>query len=233
MNADLDVYLQPTWYIDSEHPAVVEFARRVVGERTDPRETAVTLFYAVRDEIRYSAYGIRMERASFRASHVLDCGFGWCVNKSALLAAVARAAGIPCRLGYANVRNHLATEKLLSWLGTDVFYYHGYNELFLDGRWVKATVAFNRQLCEKARLAPLDFDGVQDSLYHPYDLQGQRHMEYLHDYGTFADVPYDAILRKFAEAYPMMAELIRLDGELEGDFEAEVAAEAAARETQQ
>ena len=28
-------------------------------------------------------------------------------------------------------------------MGTDLFVYHGYAELFLDGKWVKATPAFN------------------------------------------------------------------------------------------
>jgi transglutaminase-like putative cysteine protease len=143
------------------------------------------------------------------------------------LAALCRASGIACRLGYANVCNHLATKKLLDFLGTNIFYYHGYNEIFLNGKWVKATVAFNRTLCDKARLAPLEFDGQHDSIYHPYDLTGQRHMEYLHDYGGFADVPYEALLTKFAAEYP------RADGQpwvrtaLSGDFEAEIEAEAA------
>ena len=97
-------------------------------------------------------------------------------------------------------------------------------------RWVKATVAFNRSLCEKARILPLEFDGRHDSLYHPFDLEGRQHMEYLHDYGHFADVEYDAILAKFAEVYPRMASTATSDAELSGDFEAEIEAEAAAKE---
>lgn len=223
-------YLRPTWFVDSDHPAIVEFAQRTAGAGGDT-ERALRLFYAIRDGVRYTAYGIALDRDSFRASNTLAQGRGWCVTKSCLLAATSRAVGIPCRLGYANVRNHLSTRRLTEMMGTDVFYYHGYNEFWLDGRWVKATVAFNESLCAKARLKPLDWDGRTDSLYHPYDLDGRRHMEYLHDYGAMADLPYDAIIAKFHEAYPVL-QMFKSAGDaaprLEGDFEAEVAAESQA-----
>ena len=125
----------------------------------------------------------------------------------------------------------MATRKLLDYLGTDIFYYHGYNEIYLGGRWVKATVAFNRTLCERARVGALDFDGVHDSIYHPYDLQGQRYMEYLHDYGSFAELPYEAIIAKFREVYPnLRSPAAEGTAPPEGDFEAEIAAESEHRE---
>ena len=142
------------------------------------------------------------------------------------MAALCRAADIPCRLGYANVRNHMATAKLLEFLGTDIFYYHGYNEIFLDGKWVKATTAFNRTLCDKARLAPLDFDGRHDSIYHPFDLDGHRYMEYLHDYGSFAELPYDDLIATFDRVYPRIGSSESNAALLGGDFEAEIEAEA-------
>jgi len=224
--AEIEASLEPTWFIDSETPAIREYAKNAVGDATTPVLRACRLFYAVRDDIRYSAYGIGFDRESFRASNVLASGRGWCVNKSCLLAAVSRAVGVPCRLGFANVRNHMATKKLLERMGTDVFYYHGYNEFFLEDRWVKATVAFNLSLCEKARLKPLEFDGRTDALYHPFDLQGRRHMEYLHDYGPFVDLPLADILKKFAEVYEHLGDHDTRQSELSGDFEAEIAAEA-------
>lgn len=227
------VYLESAPYVNSTAPSVIAFAEAAVGDASDPVDKAIRLFYAVRDQIRYSAYGIDLKPESFRASRVLEIGRGWCVTKACLFAAVSRAAGIPCRLGFADVKNHLATAKLRAAMGTDVFCYHGYNELWLEGKWVKATVAFNRSLCEKARLKPLEFDGRNDSLYHPFDLEGRRHMEYLHDYGSFADVPVEAILTKFAEVYPGMAifnDRLVQGKKLEGDFESDVAAETEARE---
>jgi transglutaminase-like putative cysteine protease len=233
MSDQLAPYLAPTWFVTSDAAQVVSLAREVVGPATDEIERACRLFYAVRDGIRYDAYNIVVTRHSLRATHVLESGHSWCVPKSVLLAAVCRAAGIPCRLCYADVRNHMATKKLLEHIGTDIFYYHGYNELYLRGRWVKATVSFNRTLCEKARLAPLDFDGVHDSIYHPFDLVGRRYMEYLHDHGAYADVPYDALVAKFAEVYPGFGYGDERGTTLAGDFEAEIAAEAAADASQE
>jgi transglutaminase-like putative cysteine protease len=222
---DPSLYLNPTWFVDSDSQAIVDFAQRAVADATDPIDRACRLYYAVRDEIRYTAYGLKLEREHFRASAVLEAGHGWCVTKGCLLAATARAAGLPCRMGYADVRNHLATEKLLKWIGTDIFYFHGYNEFWLEGRWVKATVAFNQSLCEKAGLLPLEFDGVHDSIYHPFDQQGRRHMEYLHERGTRGDIPYDEILTTFATYYPHMGQANSDQATPQGDFEAEIAAE--------
>jgi transglutaminase-like putative cysteine protease len=219
-------YLNPTWFVESDAPQIVGLAREIVASARDDVERACQLFYAVRDGIRYDAYDISLDREALRATQVLSSGRSWCVPKSVLLAALCRAVGIPCRLCYANVRNHLATSKLLEHMGTDVFYYHGYNEIYLRSRWVKATVSFNRSLCEKARLAPLDLDGVHDSIYHPFDLVGRRYMEYLHDYGSFADVPYDDLVAKFGEVYPNVHGGKDHGARLTGDFAAEIAAEA-------
>ncbi|MEX0678540.1 MAG: transglutaminase-like domain-containing protein [Pirellulales bacterium] len=227
MSQDFRPYLTPTWFVQSDAPEIVSLARAVAAPATDEIDRACRLFYAVRDGIRYDAYNIVVTRESLRATHVLAAGQSWCVPKSVLLAALCRAVDIPCRLCYANVRNHMATRKLLAHMGTDIFYYHGYNEILLRGRWVKATVSFNRSLCEKARLAPLDFDGQHDSIYHPFDLAGRRYMEYLHDYGPFADVPYDDLVAKFAEVYPRVACRSGKGAGLSGDFEAEIEAEAA------
>ena len=162
-----------------------------------------------------------------RATGVLARGQSWCVPKSVLLAALCRAAGIACRLGYANVRNHMATRKLLEFLGTDVFYYHGYNEIFCAARWVKATVAFNRTLCEKARLAPLDFDGEHDSIYHPVR-SGRPSIHgipaRLRRVCRRAVRRFDRDVRRaVSERYPAR----RRDAPWPATFEAEIAAEAA------
>jgi transglutaminase-like putative cysteine protease len=235
MSEDLSPYLAATWYVDSEAPQIATLARAIVERASDEVDRACRLFYAVRDGIRYTAYSLDLQRDAFRASSVLRAGTSWCVPKSVLLAAMCRAVGIACRLGYANVRNHMATQKLRESMGTNVFYYHGYNEIHVRGRWVKATVAFNRSLCAKARLGTLDFDGVHDSIYHPFDLDGQRHMEYLHDYGPFADVPYEAIMQTFAQHYPRMRKSLATGSTtndraaVASDFEADVQAENAGR----
>ena len=196
-----NAFLQPGKYVDSDHPAVREFARKHARGATD-RERAVSLYYAVRDGIRYNPFLDFSRDDTYRASNVLEKGEGFCVGKSALLAACARALGIPARVGFADVKNHLTTPRLRERMGTDLFIYHGYAELFIDGKWVKATPVFNQALCQRFRVKPLEFDGRADSIFHPFDEDDRRHMEYVNDRGSFADVPAEQIKRDFRAYYP-------------------------------
>ncbi|MCG3189802.1 MAG: hypothetical protein LKCHEGNO_02302 [Burkholderiaceae bacterium] len=193
--------LASTELIDSAHPSVVAFAREhAVG--SDERERAVALHDAVRDDFRYDPYRIDLSVEGMRASSVLARGRGWCVPKAALLAAACRVVGIPARLGYADVRNHLSTERLRRTMQTDLFIWHGYVDIWLDGAWRKATPAFNRGLVERFGLLPLAFNGRDDSIYHPFDRAGNLHMEYVSSRGTFDDMPLDAIAADITRFYP-------------------------------
>jgi transglutaminase-like putative cysteine protease len=191
----------PTPTVDSDHPAVVSFAEASSRGAHDARERAVKLYYAVRDGIRYDPYSLLVTVPGMRASTTLEAGRGWCVPKAVLLAACCRALGIPARLGFADVRNHLSTERLRQFMNTDVFYWHGHTAIQLGGRWVKATPAFNVELCEKFRIKPLEFDGTEDSIYHPFDLDARQHMEYLRFHDEYDDVPIDEIIAAFVEHY--------------------------------
>ena len=195
-------YLQTTPYIDFHHPAVMTFAREKTAGAGSPTEQAVRLYYAVRDGIRYNPYTINLSVEGLRASATLQAGQGWCVPKAVLLAACCRAVGIPIKLGYADVCNHLSTERMRAFMKTDVFYWHGYISLYLEEKWVKATPAFNIELCHRFQLKPLEFDGTCDSLYHPFDLLGNKHMEYIRDHGDFSDVPIESIVAVFKKHYP-------------------------------
>ena len=193
-------HLAPAPLIDSDHPAVAAFAAEH-ARGDDDRARALSLFYAVRDGFRYDPYRIELTPAGMKASAVVERGYGWCVPKAGLLAAACRAVGIPARVGYADVRNHLSTARMRELMQTDLFVWHGYTELWLDQRWIKATPAFNIELCERFGLLPLDWDGHTDSLYHPFDRAGNRHMEYVAERGTYDDVPLAAILDGFRAHY--------------------------------
>lgn len=196
-------YLEPGRYVDSGHPAIVSFSREnSSGDNALTR--AVSLYYAVRDGIRYNPFLDFSREESFRASDCLAAGEGFCIGKAALLAACARADGIPARVGFADVRNHLTTPALRARMGSDLFVYHGYTELLLEGKWVKATPAFNVELCRRFKVKPLEFDGREDSIFHPFDEDERRHMEYLRDRGSHADVPATEIMQVFREAYPAL-----------------------------
>jgi transglutaminase-like putative cysteine protease len=196
-----DATLRPTELIDSDHPAVVAFAA-AQGRGGGDRERAVALYYAVRDGFRYDPYRIDLSPHGMKASKVLDTGHGWCVPKATLLAAACRALGIPARVGFADVRNHLSTARMREVMQTDVFHWHGYTDILIDGSWCKATPAFNLELCERFDLLPLEFDGRADSLYHPFDRHGRRHMEYVAQRGSFDDVPLEQITADLARLYP-------------------------------
>lgn len=197
--SEADVW--PTAYIDADHPDVVAWAREVTVGRSDNRERAVALFLAVRDGWRYDPYGISRDPVDYRASRILATTSNWCVPKSVLLAAGLRAVGIPCRLGFADVRNHLTSEKLTAHMGTDLFVYHGYVAVHLDGRWWKVSSAFNVELCERFGTKVLEWDGRHDALMHPFDEAGNRHMEYVRDRGVYRDLPLDDLFACFDEIY--------------------------------
>ena len=89
-------------------------------------------------------------------------------------------------------------------MGTDVFRWHGYTTLQLDGAWRKASPAFNAELCERFGVEALEFDGRSDALLHAYDGRGERYMEYLVDHGEFDDLPLDRLVAELEAHYPQM-----------------------------
>lgn len=214
-----EFYLQPTATINADHPEVIAFARRVIGGATDPLEQATRLTLAVRDEFYYDPYKFDFSVAGMSASRVLEQGHGWCVTKSGLLVAACRALGIPARVGYADVHNHLSTRRLREVINSDTYYWHGYASLYLRGKWVKATPVFNIQLCQKLKMMPLEFDGLTDSIMQACDAQGNRHMEYLNMRGEYFDIPVQEIEAAFARYYPKLVQLN------EANFRADVADE--------
>ena len=97
--------------------------------------------------------------------------------KRRFLAALARAAGIPARPGFADVKSHLAIEKLITQLGSGTFIFHGFVEFWLHDSWVKSSTAFNIEMCDRFGVHPLEFDGYHDTLFNEFFFDGQRHME--------------------------------------------------------
>jgi transglutaminase-like putative cysteine protease len=205
-------FLQPTFFIDSDHPVVVEFAKKHTQDLATDKEKAVALYYAVRDSFRYDPYHVDLHPEKLKASVVLKQGFGYCVEKANLLAACARAVGIPARLGFANVKNHLSTEKLIRILRSDIFVFHGYTELWLEGKWVKASPAFNLGLCEKFEVPAVDFNGVDDAVFQQFDGEGRQFMEYVKDHGSFDDLPREQFIAELRAFYPHLFEGVDVGG---------------------
>lgn len=202
-------FLKPTSFVDSDSTPVREFAASALRgfENASPTEKAIRLFDAVRDRIKYDPFHIGTMPDSYRASTVAQRPTNYCVPKAILLAAVLRAIGIPAAPGFADVRNHLTSAKLVDLLGTDLFIYHGYVSLWLDGRMFKVTPAFNTELCQRFGVRELVFDGKSDALFHEFDTQNRLHMQYINDRGWFADPPIDQLLRDMETTYPKLWEL--------------------------
>ena len=195
-------HLAATAFIDAGHPRVRAFAERAVGAAATDRERVARLFEAVRDEVRYDPYRFSRAPRDYVASNVISRGVAYCIPKAVVLTAGARALAIPARLGFSDVKNHLQSPKLAERMGTDIFVFHGYSELYVNGAWRKATPAFNAELCERFGVAPLTFDGSADALLHPSAGDGSAYMEYIRDRGVYADLPLELILEVFEAAYP-------------------------------
>lgn len=199
---DLELYLKPGVYTDSDHPDVISYTQKIVAGITDKKAQVVALYYAVRDDFRYYPYHLILKSYALKASYLLTKDCGYCVEKSNLFAACVRSLGIPARLGYSNVRNHLGTGAVEEQLKTDLLVFHGYAEIFLDEKWIKATPVFDAILCDMYEVEPLDFDGEHDAVFQESDKAGNPFMEYVTEHGTFADVPKERFEAEMRSHYP-------------------------------
>jgi len=202
---DLSVYLKPTYYIDYDSPSVSLCSKEIAASH--PYEKARAVFDFVRDRIIYTPYSPFYLPEHYPASETFERGEGFCVQKAVLLAALARAQGIPARLVLADIKNYLVPPKLWAMMKTNLFAFHGYNELYIDGRWIKVTPTFDIDMCKKLNLRPVEFDGHNPAVFHSHDLNGRLHIEYVADHGHFADLPFEKVTDGFRRAYP--EEMIR------------------------
>jgi transglutaminase-like putative cysteine protease len=200
--SDLDPYLESGEFVDSDDAGVVDFAKRVTDGAVDPVQIAVRLYYAVRDQVSYDPFYVGPEPTFFRASSCLENGRGFCVPKAALLAASARACGVPARVGYVDIRNHKAPVRFQARLDGSVFFWHGYVELYLKNSWVKSTPAFDFALSQRRRVPVLEFNGAEDSLLPEKDEHGNPWMTYMESHGVFSDVPYRTLLDVYQKRLP-------------------------------
>jgi len=224
LSAEAERFVSPAHYVDSDSMEVQAFVMRTLRHMApdaSQKDKAVRLFQAVRDDLRYDPYTFSLNAEDYRASVIAGMESAFCVPKAILLAAGLRAVGIPAALGFADVRNHLNTPKLAELMGTDLFIYHGYVQLWLGGSFFKVTPAFNMELCQRFGVKPLEFDGERDALFHEFDDKNRRHMEYVNDRGLFVDAPMQEFLTAFGETYPKLKDFnrSRISGEVfDADF---------------
>lgn len=205
MITSTDTTTKATYHLDSDSAEVQKFVDSVLPSRDlPPRELAIALHDAVRDRIRYEVYNADLSRLGTTASAILRRGQGFCVHKAIVYGAACRAVGIPSRLAYGDVRNHLASQRLLELMGGDVFTFHALTCVQIDGAWIRATPVFNTLLCRLYGILPLQFDGVNDSYYHPFDAIGRKHMEFVQWRGEFDDFPYETVIGGITANHPKL-----------------------------
>jgi len=199
MDSEMGHYLRATLTIEADHKKIIETVTNVTRGCVSDEEKAVKLFYFVRDSIRYNIYMISVFIEDFKASRILEWGKAYCVQKAVLLTALGRAAGIPSRLVFARIRNHKLPAHILEMMGTNTFPRHGYNQFFLNGRWVSAAATFDKVLCEKNGLPTVEFDGKTDAILPEKDLKGAPYIEYIEKFSPKEDLPFDWIRERVSK----------------------------------
>ena len=205
---DLSIYLQPSEFFDFNKKSVMNTAFEITNNLKSQKEKAIALFYWVRDEIKYNmALFIPKVKNYFIASKTIRRREGFCVSKSILLSTLARAVGIPARIHLVDLINHLISQKVIDFMGHNVMYFHAYSEFYLNNKWVKLTPSFDKGTAIRGGFLPMvEFDGENDAVFPPYDVNGNKFGEYVGDRGVHADLPLDEIEKLFQEKYKMYRE---------------------------
>jgi len=196
----MEQYLRCTVTIDCDQESIREAAQRVTKDLTTEKEKAIALYYFVRDSIRHNAYAPLYIPERYKASVTLKEGNGFCQHKAILLAALARVVGIPSRIGFVDVQDHRLSDTFKKMIGDiDVFPGHGYCELYVNGKWVHVSPAYDLATCQKNGFVPVDWDGENDAKDSPYDVNGNLHIVHINDHGCSDDFSYDELMGYYME----------------------------------
>ncbi len=200
----MENFLRETTYLNYSNPAFDLFLESIEFSENET-DSALKLYYHVRDAFLYDPFHLDLRPESLIASTILTKKRAWCVEKAIVLAACARKIGIPSSLGYAIVVNHIGTDKLEKYLQKKEIVFHGYVSLFLEGKWIKCTPAFDQKVCRINKVSPLNWDGKTDSMFQEFE-GNQQFMEYVHFYGDFEDVPVQLMNDEMKLHYPHLFE---------------------------
>jgi len=199
---DINNYLKESFFFDYTHESIKHIVKDLINVKISKKEKALKLYYIVRDGWRYNPSRISFVAEDLKASVIAKKEEGHCIDKSIIYISCLRALNIPARIGMAKIKNHIGTEKLEEKFGTNILTPHGYVEVFLNNKWIKATPAFNKELCAYYNVSALDFDGENDSIFQEYSKSNEKFMEYIEDYGTFEDFPVEFVKRNMRQYYP-------------------------------
>jgi len=190
--------LRPSYTIDWDVPNIREKAAQLTAPYRKDRDKVLRLFEFVRDEIPYNFAPEVRDRRDFRASHTLEVGSGFCMQKAALLAALCRASGIPARIGFQDIVDYKIVGPFLEMNGTNEIRHHGMNAIYLDGRWVRADATLDRELVERKKYRLVEFDGRHDAVLPATDALGKPHFVISKQTGFYNTTPWFAMKEMLA-----------------------------------
>lgn len=198
---DIARYLEAGYFVESSNEKIMRKSEEIVGDCREQVEVAKKIFYWTRDEVKYNVFSKMMVKDEHKATSTLARKNGNCMQKAVLLCSLLRAAKIPARLGFADIRNHLIPYDLKETMGTNLFVFHGFAEAYLDGKWIKMTPAFDIKTCKDNGIVPVEFDGEKDAMLSPVDANNRQHFEYVRFRGTYFDFPFDEMAKIAEEIY--------------------------------
>ena len=190
----MEKYLKCTEIIDCDNKSVKGKAQALTRVLKTDKEKSVALYYFVRDEIRHNAYAPLYNFNRYKASVTLQEGNGFCQQKAVLLIALARAVGIPARLGFVDVYDHQLSESFKQMIGgVNKFPFHGFAELYVSGKWLHVSPAYDIATCQRKGFVPVEFDGEHDAKDSPHNVKGEPHIEHIGYHGPYDDFPWDEV----------------------------------------
>lgn len=196
----MDNFLDSTSFLDFEHPNF-DLIKCEFNTEQNEVELIRQIYFWVRDRLLYDPYHLDITHLGLQASSILLKNRAWCVEKSILMASIARKFGFPAKLGFAIVKNHLEISKLYNFLKREEIVFHGYCSILVNNKWVKCTPAFDKRVCYLNKVEPLDWDGRNDAMFQEFT-NDKKFMEYLHFYGEFDDVPIHLMNEEMKKFYP-------------------------------
>ncbi len=197
-----EIFLRSTKNIDWKLIETQELFAKLFDKKNDisDRDKAIILFNFVRDEIDYKIPDHLLSGDFITASKLLRRGKGNCLQKSLILSALGRAAGIPTRLHFVDIINHIAPPNFVKMWGKKLNW-HCYMEFFIENEWIAANPDYPTTLCAAKGYPVVQFDGIHNAMLPALDLNDHMFIEYTQDHGWFADLPRLQMHWNYGKAY--------------------------------
>jgi transglutaminase-like putative cysteine protease len=177
----LEEFLRASELCDCNHPLVIATAEKIAGATKIPKDTAIRIFYFVRDKIPLSFLDPWKT-----ASETLRINKGNCLTKATLQVALLRSVGIPARFRIFEFKgnNPDQWEGILPKFAVSRIperFSHYFAEIYIKGRWIMGDATFDKALMPEIK----DWNG-KDNIYSIKD------EAILLDMGAFANIEDEA-----------------------------------------